>query len=263
MSVLALLAPWDSSPTVVLVSLCAALWYLRRRTQVSAVRQWSFWTGLALGYAVLNTQFDYYAQHEFFMHRLQHLVLHHLGPFLMALGLPEQTVSMWQAGPRHKAWAVRLLRMVAHPFLTAALFNLLVLFWLIPAVHFPAMLDWRLYRVMNWSMFVNGLLFWVLVLRGAAPAFPPATTATRIVLMLAVIPAQIAIGALIFFAPVELYPIYTLCGRAFAGIDALQDQQIGGLILWVPGAMMSVAGILIVLQRRLTVTAPLESPQVQ
>jgi putative membrane protein len=253
-----LLAPWDGSPTVVFVSLCTALWFLRRRAHVPAGRQWSFWTGLVLSYAVLNTQFDYYAQHEFFMHRLQHLALHHLGPFLMALGLPEGTVDAWQAARRHKA--VRWLRVLVHPAVTAAMFNLLVLFWLIPAVHVPAMLDWRLYRVMNWTMFANGLLFWVLVLRGAAPAYPPAGTATRIVLMLAVVPAQIAIGALIFFAPVELYPIYTLCGRAFAGVDALQDQQIGGLILWVPGAMMSVAGILIVLQRRFSPAVRLDRP---
>lgn len=240
------LAPWEGSPTVVLATIGAAVWYLwRRRAQaLSTPQQWTFWTGLALSYAVLNTQFDYYAQHEFFMHRLQHLVLHHVGPFLLALGLPLPVAATWPRPLRHLRWLV-------HPYATAALFNLLVLFWLIPAVHFPAMLDWRLYRLMNWGMFVNGVLFWTVVLRGVAPGYPPAGAATRIVLMLAVIPAQIAIGALVFFAPVELYPIYTLCGRAFAGIGALQDQQIGGLILWVPGAMMSIAGILIVLQRRL------------
>jgi putative membrane protein len=249
---LAWLTPWDGSPTVALAAACAAVWYARRGRSVSMPLQWAFWSGLALSYAVLNTQFDYYAQHEFFMHRLQHLVLHHVGPFLLALGLPSPSASRWPGRLRPLR---PLVQAFAHPYLTAALFNLLVLFWLIPAVHVPAMLDWRLYRLMNWGMFINGMLFWRLVLRGAAPGHPQAGTALRIVLMLAVIPAQIAIGALIFFAPVELYPIYTLCGRAFAGIDALQDQQIGGLILWVPGAMMSVAGVLIVLQRRISAAA--------
>jgi putative membrane protein len=251
--VLTWLTPWDGSPVVVLVTVGAAVWYLRRRRFVSVPLQWAFWSGLALSYIVLNTQFDYYAQHEFFMHRLQHLVLHHVGPFLLALGLPCAAAAGW---PRRLRPLQSFVHPLVHPYVTAALFNLLVLFWLIPAVHFPAMLDWRLYRLMNWGMFVNGLLFWRLVLRGAAPGYPQAGTTTRIVLMLAVIPAQIAIGALIFFAPIELYPIYTLCGRAFGGIDALQDQQIGGLILWVPGAMMSVPGILIVLQRRLSGAAP-------
>jgi putative membrane protein len=70
-------------------------------------------------------------------------------------------------------------------------------------------------------------------------------------MMLAIIPPQIVIGALIFFTSHELYPIYTICGRAIGGIDALADQQIGGIILWIHGAMMSAIGILVVILREL------------
>jgi putative membrane protein len=53
---------------------------------------------------------------------------------------------------------------------------------------------------------------------------------------------------LIFAVPHELYPIYSICGRAFE-LSPLADQQMGGLILWIPAAMMSVIGMLVVLQR--------------
>jgi putative membrane protein len=43
-----------------------------------------------------------------------------------------------------------------------------------------------------------------------------------------------------------LYDVYDVCGRAWA-IDPLTDQELGGLLTWIPAAMMSVVGSLVVL----------------
>ncbi len=102
-----------------------------------------------------------------------------------------------------------------------------------------------LYRLMNWSMVLTGLTFWGLVLDSDSIW----SSGSRIAMMLAVVPPQILIGALIFFSPHELYPIYSLCGRVFTGMSAATDQQLGGLILWMHAAMMSMAGILIVIHK--------------
>lgn len=236
------LLPYDVSPTVLAVALAAAAWYLRCAGAVTAGQRWCFWSGFACMYVALQTGLDYYAEHAFFMHRLQHVLLHHLGPFLLALGLPAAALDRWRAV---RGWPRRL----CHPWLTALLFNGLLLFWLLPAVHFPAMLDWRLYRLMNWSIALNGLLFWVAVLRAAAPGACPAA-GQRIAMMLAVVPLQIAVGALIFLADRDLYPVYSLCGRVF-GLDAIADQQLGGLLLWLPGVMVHMAGVLLVAGRLL------------
>lgn len=37
-------------------------------------------------YAVLQTRSRYLAEHQFFLNRIQHVIMHHLGPFLIALG---------------------------------------------------------------------------------------------------------------------------------------------------------------------------------
>ena len=243
--------PWEPSLLVALALAAMGTWAWRARRRLGAAQRGLLAAGVALAYIVLHTRFDYYSEHEFFIHRLQHLVLHHLAPFLIALAWPESTLARWPHCLSRLGRIGRPLRAACAPWLTALLFNGLVLLWLIPVVHFPAMLDWRLYRVMNWSMLVNGLLFWTLALRGAAPDHPRLSATRQITMMLAVTPGQIALGALIFFAPQELYPLYTLCGRAVHGIDAMADQQIGGLILSIPGAMMSVAGILLVFSRRL------------
>ncbi len=251
-----LLYPWQPSPTVVIATVGCAWLYLRgrRRRPVSWGAALSFWVGLLLTYAALHTRWDYYAEREFFLHRLQHLVLHHLGPFFIALaqpgpvllaGLPE-TWRRRLVEPVLKSWPVRKFTdLVMQPVVAGVLFVGLIWWWLLPGVHFYAMLDVDLYRVMNWSMTVDGLFFWFLVLDRRAS--PPARLSPplRIVLLAAVIPPQLLSGALVTLAPDELYPLYELCGRAFASISAHNDQVLGGLILWIPGTMMSLVGVLL------------------
>lgn len=258
MELLRWLIPWEPSPTAVICFVAAAWLYLRgaRRSPVTASwpRQLAFWSGLSILYIGLHTNLDYYAEHEFFVHRLQHLGLHHMGPFLIALSYPGAAFRRGLPLP----WRVRFLRpllewtplrwtlnVLFNPFVAVILFVGLVYFWLWPAVHFNAMLDWRLYRVMNWSMAVDGLLFWWLIL-DPRPR-PPARLAPgmRVLLPLAAIFPQIAIGAYITFAHGDLYPIYALCGRAFGGITQATDQYLGGLVLWIPSSMMSVLGALV------------------
>ncbi len=177
--------------------------------------------------------------------------MHHLSPFLIALSWVGASVK--RGMPR---WARRLvesriagatIHVLQQPVLAAFLFVGLFYFWLIPAVHFRAMIDARLYAVMNWSMVLDGILFWCLVL-DPRPS-PPARVSfgARAALSLAVMFPQILLGAIIVFSSRDLYPYYDLCGRLFPSISALDDQQFGGLIIWIPPAMMSVAGMLVVM----------------
>lgn len=250
--------PWQPSPTVVVSVTVFAVLYLRgcRHEAVPAWRQLLFWTGLTLIYAALHTRLDYYAEREFFIHRLQHMVLHHLGPFLIALAWPGPALRAgvpvaWRTRWFDPLLAARPVRLffdfLMNPVISGALFVGLIWLWLVPGVHFYAMLDVKLYRLMNWSMALDGLVFWFLTL-DPRPA-PPARlkSGVRVLLLAAVIPPQMASGAMVTLATSNLYPLYELCGRAFAGVTAHQDQTIGGLILWIPSTMMSLIGALIAL----------------
>ncbi len=108
------------------------------------------------------------------------------------------------------------------------------------------MLDANLYDVMNWSMAVNGIFFWTLVL-DPRPR-PPARVGSgvRALLMMAVVPPQILVGAILALSSSDLYPVYTICGRILP-ISAISDQHFGGLILWIPSTMMSVVALILVL----------------
>ncbi len=266
MQVLSWLVPWEFSPTAIVVFAIVAVLYVRgaRRHPPGPGRQLAFWVGLVLIYAMLHTHFDYYAQREFFMHRLQHLVLHHLGPFVIILATPGSTlraglplrfrVRVWRPFV-HSAPFRFLFDVLLNPVVAALLFFGIIYFWLWPSLHFIAMLDWRLYRVMNWSVTLDGFLFWWLIL-DHRPS-PPArlTPGVRILVALAVALPQILLGAWITFTRSDLYPIYDLCGRAFLDISSMQSQRIGGIILWIPGAMMSALGALLALRHWMSLSA--------
>jgi len=262
-SVLRYLLPWDFSPTVLILCASTGVLYVRglvarRRdhVRVGCAQPLAFFLGLALLYAVLQTYVDYLSQHMFWVHRLQHLVLHHIAPVLLVLAAPAPV--LWQGLPRRWRPAARrigaspvLARVVAivqHPFIACLLFVGLIYFWLTPAIHFGAMLDARRYLLMNWSMAVDGVLFWWLMLspKQAQGAAALGYGARLLVLCLAAL-LQILLGAYITLHKSVLFDVYGICGRAW-NESPLTDQELGGLLTWIPAAMMSGVGVLIVLR---------------
>jgi putative membrane protein len=214
----------------------------------------TFVVGVLLCYAVMQTRFDYYSQYMFFVHRGQHLVLHHLGPFLIALSNPLPVMRFWrnQMGPRTRkvfrpvGW---LYHLIQQPAIASFLFVGLIYFWLWPGVHFDAMLSRNLYWVMNWSMLLDGLLFWWLIFDARPPAISRSLGYGRRMILLALVAVpQMVLGAWIVFSREMIYDVYEVCGRAWP-IPPETDQLLGGLITWIPPAMMSALGILILLRR--------------
>jgi putative membrane protein len=250
-------APWDFSPAEYLATTLTLFWFFRGlaseppETRLPAWRGGSFLIGIVLTYAVLQTRFEYWSQHMFFLNRMQHVVMHHAGPLLIAVGCAGGTIKRGMPALLQRLLEARsivvTLRILQQPVIAALLFVGSFFFWLIPEVHFRAMIDGRLYALMNWTMVLDGILFWSLVL-DARPK-PPARVSygTRVALALGVVFPQIILGAVITFSDRDLYPYYDLCGRLFPTVSALNDQHYGGLIIWIPPAMMSMAAILLVL----------------
>ena len=59
---------------------------------------------------------------------------------------------------------------------------------------------------------------------------------------------QILAGAIVTFSRSDLYPIFEVCGRAFS-FNVLTGQMIGGVITWVPAAMIESLGGLLALRQ--------------
>jgi len=265
MSLLSYLQPWEFSPLLVVSFLLFAWLYTRgfiatiANTTGSKV-YWqaaSFYIGLISIYAVSHTYLDYLSQYMFWVHRFQHLILHHLAPLLIVLGAVEIVAKgvpnswpRWSKLPVLIRWPSEgLYRIIQHPVVAPVLFVGLIYLWLIPDIHFAAMLSKKLYYIMNWSMLIDGLLFWWLVLgpdwKGEGKGFK-----TRIMMMLVVVIPQQLLGAYLTLSKSVIYDVYDVCGRAWP-ISPMADQIYGGIITWIPASMMSVLGLILVLRRRL------------
>ncbi|MGK0526228.1 MAG: putative membrane protein [Pseudomonadales bacterium] len=260
MSLLVYLLPYDFSPLTVLSFMLVLGFYgvgllrMPDEERPGALRIFAFILGVMICYGVMQTRFDYYAQYMFFVHRGQHLILHHIGPILIALSNPLPVMRFWHSrmSPglknafRPVGWVYQVLQ---YPIIALFLFVGLIYFWLWPPIHFDAMLSRDLYWIMNWSMLLDGLLFWWLIFDPRPPAITSSLGYGRRMLLLAAAGVlQMLLGAWIVFSRDMVYDVYEVCGRAWP-LDPEVDQLLGGILTYIPPAMMSVLGILLILRR--------------
>ena len=256
----ALLRPWEFSPTVVATIALAVVLYIVGCAQAehppAYPRRLAFYLGLSLIYAALQTGWDYYSGHMFFVHRLQHFVLHDVGPALIAAAAPAAELA--RGLPRRLAQ--RLARMAARlrplaralldPWTATAMYIASLIVWIWPPIHFDVMLSNPLYRFMNWSVVLGDLPFWWLILDPRPYPLARVKGGFRILMLsVAMLPMMLA-GAVLGLSRHDLYPVYGICGR-FAPVSPLTDQQIGGLIIWIPGTVLLVVVAILVLRRTL------------
>ena len=259
-SVLHQLLPWELSPTVLVTVAVVATLYVRGAGQTDPAtpigRRIAFGSGLVLIYAALQTHWDYYASHMFFVHRLQHLVLHDVGPALLmgaapgaalARGLPEavrRRLSLLRMALRGPA------RLLLDPWTATAMYVASLLLWLSPTVHFDVMLSDWLYRTMNWSVVLADLPFWWLVMDPRPWPLARVKSGWRIFMLLVSMPPMMIVGAILSLAQHDEYRVYEVCGR-FLPIAPVVDQQLGGLIIWIGGSFFIGAVTLFVFARML------------
>jgi len=230
--------------------------------RVNRIRQWLFWGGMVLLYLSLHTMLDYYAERMFFMHRIQHLFLHHLGPLVVMAAYPGQVMRAglpltWRHGLQRfnqTGLGRGLIAVLTNPIIVPALFIFLVIVWLIPSVQFYSMLDWRLYRLMNWSVVITGFMYWNLILDRRVCPPSAMSPGGRVLSPIVTMAPQMVAGAIIAFTERDLYPLFDLCGRAIA-MEAQTDQMIGGLTMWIPAAMTEVIGLMVALRTLMRLSA--------
>jgi putative membrane protein len=246
--------PWEFSWPEFLATGLTLGWFVQGLSKVAEKpplwRRICFIAGVASFYIVLQTHVDYYAQHMFFVHRAAHFVLHHLGAFLIALGMCGPVLYAGMPGPLKQIVDSRavqgIMSVLQNPVVAPVLFVGLLYFWLIPSIHTRVMLDANLYELMNWTMAINGVMFWALILDSRPK--PPARLSHlgRAALILVIELPQMVLGSILSLSMTDYYPVYQICGRVL-DMTALNDQHYGGLVIWLPGTLTSFAAMIVVL----------------
>ncbi|PWK61455.1 cytochrome c oxidase assembly protein [Roseicyclus mahoneyensis] len=123
--------------------------------------------------------------------------------------------------------------------------NLIVLWlWHVPGVYTWAIGSVAGYWLMQASLLGTALALWREVLRrGSDPG-------AGIAALLAMVAQMGLLGALIAFAPRALYPTHGYTTEVW-GFSPLEDQQLAGLIMWVPAILPYLAAALVLGMGRL------------
>jgi putative membrane protein len=169
------------------------------------------------------------AQHELLMAAAAPLLIlgRPLVPFVWALPMTwRRTVGDWAAAaPVRGTWELLTLPLVAWTLQGVAIW-----LWHAPAL-FEATLrsDW-VHTLQHMSFLGTGLLFWWALLRGRAGRV--GRPAAVLYLFTTSVHTTV-LGALLTFSSRAWYPLYAPA-TAVWGLTPLEDQQLAGLIMWVP-----------------------------
>jgi putative membrane protein len=251
------LTTWAVDPALVWCAAAGAAFERGRRQSPGrsrlGARAVAFWAGVAVVAVAVASPLDALAHRLFAAHMTQHLLLALVAPLLLVAAAPGR-VMVWALPPptrravRHTlgrlgtatgsggaAEAVALGAVGVHVLVLAA--------WPVPAAYDLAVAHDVVHAIEHASLFAAGVALWWAVIGARVRTRAPLAV---IHLFLAALPMG-AIAALLTLAPRPLYGAH-LFGAPAQGLTALEDQQLAGAIMWVPGGTLylGVAAVLVV-----------------
>jgi putative membrane protein len=239
---------------LILAPLLIAVWlYVRGRGRLPPTRRHggeplAFAGGIAMLVLALVSPIDALGETLLSVHMVQHMLLVVAAPPLLLLGRP--AAAFLAALPDGS-----MARLATRPAVRVPLRGLMFLGGLVPAtlVHALALWLWHappafqaalknefIHTLEHLSFFGTALLFWHAVLKsGRVRRTALAGALAAFVTFL----HSGLLGAILSLAPVPLYPAYDDRPQLW-GLDLLTDQQLAGVIMWVPiGPAYLAAGL--------------------
>ena len=169
---------------------------------------------------------DYYL---FSVHMAQHLLLTLVLPPLLLAGTPG-----WLLSPLLRRPGVRrAARVATHPATAGVFFTLALAAWHTVPLYDLMMRDHDVHVFTLLLFMVAAVIMWWPVM-SPAPELPPLGLGPRMLyLFLVSVPMQL-VAAIITLADSVLYQWYAAAPRTW-GLSPLDDQKLGGLLMWIPG----------------------------
>ncbi len=229
------LTQWNLEPSILIGTVLITGLYLyalgpfRKRhfsdEPIMAGQTIAFLSGMLIMFLALISPLDELGDSYLFSaHMVQHLCLTIIGPPLLLLGTPE-----WMVKPALSNNKVA--KVLTYPVVAFVLYNVDFWLWHAPLLYNATLENQSIHILEHLTFIFFGLLYWW-------PIFSPSKDLPRLsfggqilYLFLSGMPS-VLLGAGLTFSP-PLYAPYIAAPRIW-GISAATDQQLGGLIMWVP-----------------------------
>jgi putative membrane protein len=244
---------WSWDPFVVaplalsLLLYCAGLASLWRRAGIGrGVALWqagAFLAGWLTLPAALVSPLHEYAEHLFLAHMIEHEMLMAVAAPLLAVSRPlGMFLHALPRGPRlalietgRTPLLQWLWRWLTTPFVATSLHAVAIWVWHIPSLLDGTLQSEGLHRLQHVCFLVTALFFWWAILRRPRRDYGLGALHVFITMVHTGL-----LGALLTLAPHDAYPLQTQDAPLF-GLTPLEDQQLAGLFMWVPGGAIYLA----------------------
>jgi putative membrane protein len=243
--------PWIVWPVLVLGALYAIGSLVVRRRSLRRIQPgWqvaAFWLGWLTLAGALTSPLHWLGEHLFTFHMIEHEILMAVSAPLLVVANPVGSI-LWGLPHRSRLFAGRAMRL---PLVTASwrwlsdgghatlLHGIAIWAWHAPLLFDAAVANVALHRVQHLSFFLTAVLFWWSVLRrsdSGAGAWHVFITMLHTSIL----------GALMALAPRVLYGAQTATAWQW-GLTPLEDQQLAGIIMWIPAGTIYAGAALALL----------------
>jgi len=233
------LTQWDWEPSIVVgTALIVGLYHyalnsLRKRyypeEQVKTGQTVAFLLGMFIMFLALVSPLDELGDSYLFSaHMLQHLCLTMVGPPLLLVGTPA-----WMVKPLLRNRAIFLIaKFFTYPAIAFFLFNADFWLWHVPPLYNATLENQSIHILEHLTFIVFGVLNWWPIYSPLEEGLPRLSFGGRLLYLFLSGMPMVALGAGLTFAP-PLYAPYLAAPRIW-GLSPATDQQLGGLIMWVP-----------------------------
>jgi putative membrane protein len=209
---------------------------LRERYDLGPAVEWEQWAAFVTGCAVLFLALtgpihDLSDSYLFTAHMVQHLILVLLVPPLLLIGTPAWLVRVILR-PR---WLKQIVRTLGSALIAFLIFSFTLAIWHLPLLYNATLLRMETHILEHLLFIATAMIGWWPVL-APAKELRSQIAVQLIYLLLLPFPMKV-IGIFITLSDTVLYPTYAIAPRIW-GIDPLLDQQIGGIIMWVPAGLV-------------------------
>jgi putative membrane protein len=207
------------------------LWTRAGRGHVVSTRQVGvFGVAILILLLALESPLDALSADLFAAHMVQHLLLILVAGPLLVLGAPLAPLLWSFPEPARRAIGrvLRRLSFSTRPGVAFVLHSLALWTWHAPALYEAALRSRGVHVVEHLSFLLTAILFWWAIrhARGASLLY-----------LFGLAVESTVLGALLTFADAPWYAAHAATTAQW-GLSPLADQQIAGLIMWVPGGVV-------------------------
>ena len=258
---LATLTDWEWQPAIVAPLALTAVLYARgvsllwRDGQHRGAKLWqvaSFACGWLITLLALVSPMHALSEQLFSAHMVQHELLMVIAAPLLVLGRP-MVVMLWGL-PRHwrpivggvahnrsvrSVWAV-----LTRPFDAWLIHGIVIWLWHVPVLFQATLQSEAAHAAQHISFVATALLFWWAIIHPARRA----ALGMSVVYLFTTAVHTGALGALMSFARTPWYPEYASRSAAW-GLTPLGDQQLAGMIMWIPASLVYLVAALLIVRR--------------